>query len=114
VDLIEGRGRFIYYLASVPRVGIVGLRYCFALALPGRGSCVCGFWTSAACGSDTEAGGASATMDILLENMPQMIPTPFSLFDELQEEDPLELIGEVYRPGMDRAVSAFAQSIIGF
>jgi hypothetical protein len=53
-------------------------------------------------------------MDILLENMPQMIPTPFSLFDELQEEDPLELIGEVYRPGMDRAVSAFAQSIIGF
>jgi hypothetical protein len=114
VDLIEGRGRFIYYLASVPRVGIVGWRYCFALAFSDRGSCACGILTSATCGSDTEAGGASATMDILLENMPQMIPTPFSLFDELEEEDPLELINEVYRPGMDRAVSASPCHITDF
>jgi hypothetical protein len=42
-------------------------------------------------------------MDILLENMPQMIPTPLSPLAQLEEADPLELINEVYRPGMGRA-----------
>jgi hypothetical protein len=40
-------------------------------------------------------------MDILLENMPRMIPTPLSPLAQLEEADPLELINE-------------AQYIIGF
>jgi hypothetical protein len=50
-------------------------------------------------------------MDILLENMPQMIPTALSPLAQLEEADPLELINEVYRPGMDRAASAFPRNI---
>jgi hypothetical protein len=35
-------------------------------------------------------------MDILLENMPQMVPTPLSPLAELEEADLFELINEVY------------------
>jgi hypothetical protein len=53
-------------------------------------------------------------MDILLENMPQMIPITLSPLAQLEEADPLELINEVYRSVTDRATSTFAQYIIGF
>jgi hypothetical protein len=53
-------------------------------------------------------------MDILLENMPQMVPTPLSPLAELEEADPFELINEVYRLGMDRAASAFPRNIADF
>jgi hypothetical protein len=50
-------------------------------------------------------------MDILLENVPQMLPDARHPLSELSEFDPFEIVATMYQPGMSVAAFAFALDV---